>query len=46
MYVGWEIMKASKDFSAMLKDRGYSTEAINKMWKWYDFSEKKGVASF
>jgi len=44
MYV--RIMKTSKDFSTMLKKRGYSTDAIKKMWKWYDNSEKKGVASF
>ena len=39
-------METSKDFSKLLKERGYSTEAIEKMWKWYDYSEKKGVASF
>jgi len=39
-------MKSSKTFNQMLKERGYSQEAIEKMWKWYDFSEKKGVASF
>jgi len=30
----------------MLKNKGYSEEEIEKLWKWYDFSEKKGVASF
>ena len=44
MYVG--PMKTLKNFNQMLKERGYSTEAIEKMWKWYDYSEKKGVASF
>ena len=39
-------MQASENFSDMLKKRGYSTKAIEKMWKWYDHSEKKGVASF
>ncbi len=39
-------MKISEDFSKMLKKRGYSTDVIEKMWKWYDNSEKKGVASF
>ena len=39
-------MKSSKNFNQMLKERGYSTEAIEEMWKWYDYSEKKGVASF
>ena len=44
MYV--EQMETSKDFCKLLKERGYSIEAIEKMWKWYDYSEKKGVASF
>ena len=44
MYV--RLMKISEDFSKMLKKRGYSTDVIEKMWKWYDNSEKKGVASF
>jgi len=30
----------------MFKERGYSIDTIEKMWKWYDYSEKKGVASF
>jgi hypothetical protein len=30
----------------MLDDCGYSAEAADELWKWYDFSEKKGVASF
>jgi hypothetical protein len=44
MYV--RLMKISEDFNKMLKKRGYSTDAIEQMWKWYDNSEKKGVASF
>jgi hypothetical protein len=39
-------MKISYNFSEMLKKRGYSTKTIEKMWKWYDYSEKRGVASF
>ena len=42
----YSLMKTSKNFDGMLKERGYSTEAIKKMWKWYDYPEKKGVASF
>jgi hypothetical protein len=30
----------------MLKNKGFSEGALTKLWKWYDFSEKKGVASF
>ena len=40
------LMNPPKKFNEMLKKRGCSTEAIEKMWKWYDYSEKKGVASF
>jgi len=39
-------MKSSKKFSQMLKENGYSTKTIEEMWKWYDYSEKKGVASY
>ena len=31
---------------AQLKEQGYSNEMIEELWKWYDFSEKKGVASY
>jgi predicted Ser/Thr protein kinase len=30
----------------MLNERGYSAKAADELWKWYDFSKKKGVASF
>jgi len=30
----------------MLKNQGYSGDAVEKLWKGYDYSEKKGVASF
>jgi hypothetical protein len=39
-------MKPSRKFSQMLNEKGYSTKAIEEMWKWYDYSEKKGTASF
>ena len=39
-------MKTLRDFHKVLQERGYSPEAIEEMWKWYDFSEKKGVASY
>jgi len=44
MYV--EQMDPPENFCKLLKDQGYTKEAIEKMWKWYDYSEKKGVASF
>jgi hypothetical protein len=29
-----------------LRRQGYSDEMIRELWKWYDSSEHKGVASF
>ncbi len=31
---------------ALLAKNGYSEFAAEEMWKWYDYSAKKGVASF
>ena len=46
MRLGSLQMKAQVSFNHLLKKRGYSDTAINKLWKWYDYSEFKGVASF
>ena len=45
-YVQWFIMGSSKEFNDMLKKRGMSKKAIEELWKWYDSSNRKGVASF
>ena len=39
-------MKEKNSFKLMLKQRGVSEVAIEELWKWFDYSEKKGVASF
>jgi hypothetical protein len=39
-------MDAFEDFKKQMKVKGFSERAIEEMWKWYDHSEKKGVASF
>jgi hypothetical protein len=39
-------MEPKKSFEKMLTDNGLPKEAIDHLWKWYDFTEKKGVASF
>ena len=39
-------MKPPKSFRLPLKRLEYTDETIEKIWKWYDFSEKKGVASW
>lgn len=40
------IMPVDESFEKMLKNRGCSERAIEELWKWFDHSEKKGVASF
>ena len=39
-------MKSKSSFRLALKNQGYSDDTIEELWKWYDYSEKKGVASF
>jgi hypothetical protein len=38
--------KAKLTLRKMLKNYGYSEKVADELWKWYDFSEKKGVARF
>jgi len=38
--------KAKFIFMKLLLSHGYSEKVVEEIWKWYDFSEKKGVASF
>jgi hypothetical protein len=33
-------------FKDLLLSVGCSEKAVDELWKWYDFSNKKGVASF
>jgi hypothetical protein len=35
-----------KYLRAQLRVQGYSDEMTEELWKWYDSSEKKGVASY
>jgi hypothetical protein len=39
-------MKPPSDFKDLLKQYGYSDKVIKELWKWYDSSERKEVASF
>jgi hypothetical protein len=42
-----QLSKSGKlDFKDLIVKRGYSERVVDELWKWYDFSEKKGVASF
>jgi hypothetical protein len=38
--------RAKLGFRDLIVKRGYSGKVAEELWKWYDFSEKKGVASF
>jgi hypothetical protein len=33
-------------FKLLLKENGYSDNAIDELWKWYDYTEKKGIATY
>ena len=38
--------ETEQKFKRLLVDSGYSEKAAQELYKWYDYSEKKGVASF
>jgi hypothetical protein len=38
--------KAKLSFSQLLIKSGYSQQAADELWKWYNPQERKGVASF
>jgi hypothetical protein len=38
--------KAKLLFMKLLRSHGYSEKVAEELWQWYDFSEKKRVASF
>jgi hypothetical protein len=39
-------MKPAASLKILLSQHGYSENAVKEIWKWYDFSERKGVANF
>jgi hypothetical protein len=40
------IIRERVSFGIRLKRCGYSKKAVEEIWKWYDFSEKKGAANW
>jgi len=36
-------LKTPLGLENVLKQKGYSEKAIAEVWKWYDFSERKGI---
>jgi hypothetical protein len=46
LFVVWLITHVKLGFKNLIIKRGYSAKVADELWKWYDFSEKKGVASF
>ena len=41
--IGDSVLKEPITFKFMLKQKGYSDRAVEEIWKWYDFSERKGI---
>jgi len=39
-------MKPDASLQILLSRHGYSEKSIKEIWKWYDFSKRKGVANF
>ena len=40
------IYEAYTRIPEIAKKVGYNNNAIGNLWKWYDYSERKGVASY
>jgi hypothetical protein len=40
------MLKAPSSLRFLLKNQGYSEEAVEEIWKWYAFDKRKGAASF
>ena len=38
------LANSGKGFRDLIVKRGYSERVAEELWKWYDFSDKKGVA--
>jgi hypothetical protein len=43
--VVWLVNRLKLGFKNLIVRRGYSERVADELWKWYDFSEKKGIAS-
>jgi len=39
-------MKPVSSFRILLRRHGYSEKSTGEIWKWYDFSERRGAANF
>jgi hypothetical protein len=39
-------MELDWNFRKCLKKHGYDEETVKEIWKWYNYKEKTGVASF
>jgi len=47
-FVGVDVLseRAKLSLRKLLVGAGYTGKAADELWKWYDFYDKKGVASF
>jgi hypothetical protein len=46
LHVVWLDNSVKFSFRNLIVKCGFSEKVAEELWKWYDFSEKKGVASF
>lgn len=44
----WQVffLKATQEFERLMAERKCSPTSTEELWKWYDYSTKKGAASF
>ena len=40
------LTEGKKSFVTLLASYGRKIKSVDDLWKWYDFSEKTGIASF
>ena len=40
------LSEGKKSFKNLLERYGHKIKFVDELWKWYDFTEKTGIASF
>ena len=40
------VTEGKRSFKKLLATYGRKIRSVDELWKWYDFSEKTGIASF
>ena len=44
--LGIPVTEGKRSFKKLLATYGHKIKSVDELWKWYDFSEKTGIASF